>query len=56
MPESAEKVGIKAQKRGPKKPEEISRLKKQVIAKLRGGCSYTKAAEQLHIKRNTIKS
>ena len=55
MTEAKVKVGVKANKRGPKNLEEISRLKKEVITKLRGGCSYTKAAEQLHIERNSIK-
>ena len=56
VPKALTKTRVKKRKRGPKTPEEISRLKKEVISKVRGGCSYTKAAEQLGIERNTIKN
>ena len=56
MPQSNHNKLRKTPKRGPKKPEEISRLKKQVILKLRGGCSYSKAAEQFSVNLESLET
>ena len=56
MTQATDKPTVAHRKRGPKKTTEIRRLKKAVIDKLRAGCSYTSAAEQLGIERNSIKA
>ena len=55
MTQPISKKVVKSKKRGPKKAEELRRLKKEVVCKLRAGCSYTKTAEKLGIERNSIK-
>jgi len=55
MDQSIENKPAKPRKSGPKNPAELSRLKNDVVSKLYAGFSYTGAAFQVGIQRNTIK-